>query len=391
MNRRILYTTADASPQSGAFRSLIAMSRGIKGHGFDPILVLHKEAEDTPLLTEQERRNAHFLQLPRLKRNQPLAYYLRCISTAIQGVDRIARFIHEDGISIVHVNEITDIYGGLAAKVAGVPCVWHIRCYLGEPWLAWLLPRVVQILATRIIAVSNSVAEHMFDKQRISRQKVRIIHDPGPDSREFHPGVDGQPFRQELAIEEDAFLVGMVGKLGERKGHEVLIRAACRVLVRFPNAFFLIVGGTLPGKHHSAYAQRLARLTSDLGLSDRVIFTGFRSDIPQIMAACDVVVHCSTYPDPFPGVVLQGMAMEKPVITASLGGASEQVGEAGVSVRPSDPDALAEAIIALSGDHKKRESLGRMAAERAATFSDASFYEALLSLYEEVTSGKGGR
>lgn len=363
------------------------MWRGIKERGFDPILVLHKEAEDTRLLTEEEHRNASFLHLPRLKRYQPFTYYLRCISETIRSVDRIVRIIREDGISVVHVNEISDIYGGLAAKVAGAPCVWHIRAHLEQPWLAWLLPRIVQMLATRIIVVSNSVAEHMFLQQGIPPRKVRTIHDPGADPQQFHPGVNGHTVRNEMGIPDDVFLVGMVGKLVGPKGHDVLIRAAPKVLAKFPNTLFVIVGGKLSGRHHSDYAEHLVQLTSTLGLRDRVVFTGFRRDVPSVMAACDVLVHCSTYPDPFPGVVLQGMAVGKPVIATNLGGAREQVGEAGILVPASDSDLLAEAIIGLLGDRERRERLGQLAAQRAAHYSDTSFCEALVSLYREVTSG----
>lgn len=387
VNPKILYTTADASAQSGAFRSLIALSRGVRERGFHPVLVLHNDAQATPLLTERERRNAYFLPLPRLKRHQPFGYYVQCLSRSFQSAYRIARIVHEDEISIVHVNEITDTYGGLAAKVAGVPCVWHIRAHLEEPWLAWLLPRTVQILASRIITVSSSVAEHMFARQGISLRKVSIIHNPGPDAEQFHPGVDGRPFRDEIDVADDASVVGMVGKLGARKGHDVLIRAAAQVLGSMPNTFFVIVGGKLRGRQHGAYAEQLVRLVGDLGLQDKVIFTGFRPDVPAIMAACDLLVHCSTYPDPLPGVVLQAMAMGKPVIATNLGGASEQVGQAGVLVPPSDPEVLGEAIMALLAHKEKRETLGRMAAERAATVSDASFYDAVMSIYWEVTSG----
>jgi glycosyltransferase involved in cell wall biosynthesis len=324
-----------------------------------------------------------------LKRHQSLAYYLQSFSKTIQSVHRLTHIIRKEQVAIVHVNEILDIYGGLAAKLIGVPCVWHIRAHFEQPWIAWLLPRIVQVLATRIIAVSSSVAEHMFTQQRIPLQKVRTIHNPAPDPRQFHPEIDGQTFREEIGIADNTFLVGLIGKLVEPKGHEVLIRAAPMILDRVPNTLFVIVGGQLPGKHHSEYAERLASLVEDLSLQEKVIFTGFRAHIPQIMAACDVIVHCSTYPDPFPGVVLQGMAVGKPVIATNIGGAKEQIGQAGILLPPRNPDALAEAVITLLRDAEKRRTLGQMATRRVADFSQVVFYNAISSLYHDVAPLRG--
>jgi glycosyltransferase involved in cell wall biosynthesis len=387
MNARILYTTADASPQSGAFRSFIAMSRGIRERGFEPIMVLHQDAEATPLLTREERRNAHFLPLPRLSRHQPPIHY---VSRTIQSVRQTAHIAHENEVSLIHTNEILDVYGGLAAKMARLPCVWHVRAHLEQPLLAWLLPRIVHEFAARIITASTSVTEYMFTKQGISTQKIETIHNPAPDPRRFHPGVDGQVFRQELGITDDTPIVGMIGKLTARKGHAVLIRAAPLILERFPNTLFVIVGGKVTGKHHGVYVEHLERLVEDLALQEKVVFTGFRTDIPQIVAACDVIAHCSTYPDPFPGVVLQGMAMGKPVIATDLGGAREQVGEAGVLVPPADPGVLAEAILDLLGNAEKRRSLGRLAAEWVSRFSTESFYGSLTLAYRDVITADRG-
>lgn len=366
------------------------MSRGIKQQGFDPILILHEDAETTLLLTEEELRSAHFLPLPRLKRHQSSGYYFQYILQTIQSVHRIAHIIRREKISIVHVNEILDVYGGLAARLAGVPCVWHIRAHFEQPWVTWLLPRVVQVLATRVIVVSNSVAEHLFTEQRIPLHKVKTIHNPAPDLRQFHPKVDGRAFRAEMGVGENAFLVGLIGKLVEPKGHEVLIRAAPMILDRFPNTRFAIVGGQLSGKHHSEYVERLARLVEDLSLQEKVIFTGFRACIPQIMAACDVIVHCSTFPDPFPGVVLQGMAVGKPVIASNIGGVKEQVedGVSGLLVDPHDPRALANGVNSLLTDPQERKALGRAGVERVRSHFTAEVYTRKLArLYHSILEG----
>src|SRR5207302_1276722 len=100
------------------------------------------------------------------------------------------------------------------------------------------------------------------------------------------------------------------------KGHDVLLRATPKILSSFPTTRFLFVGGELDGPRHARYAERLRALPRALGVECAVTFAGYRSDIAEIMAAADVVVHCSTYPDPFPGVVLQAMAVGTPVVAS---------------------------------------------------------------------------
>ncbi|MGH3059202.1 MAG: glycosyltransferase family 4 protein, partial [Gaiellaceae bacterium] len=176
-------------------------------------------------------------------------------------------------------------------------------------------------------------------------------------------------------------------KLGRRKGHEVLIRAAPQVIASFPTARFLLVGGTLEGAHHRSYAEELRQLPAKLGVERSVTFLGYRRDVAAIMAAADVVTHCSTYPDPFPGVVLQGMAMAKPVVASDLGGPREQIEDhvSGVLVRPDDPSALADAICALLEAPEWRASLGREAAFRVRSlFSTDSFYRQLSEIYRRL-------
>jgi glycosyltransferase involved in cell wall biosynthesis len=386
MKPKILYTTSDASPQSGAFRSLLTMSRGIAGRGYEPVLALHREGRTSPLLTTGERERAFFLDLPRAKRGRPIGYYSRYIVQNIRSIYETARLLRQARVDIVHINEILDLYAGIASRIAGVPCVWHVRADLAMvPRLRWVLSRMVLTLADRVIAVSQSVHDRAFQGE--VGQKAVVLHNPGPDPARFHPGVDGSGVRREFGLDDEAFLVTLVAKIVEPKGHDTLIRAAPLVLEAFPNTRFLVVGGELSGGHHRTYADALKSLAQELGVQDSILFTGFRSDIPQIMAASDIITHCSTYPDPFPGVVLQGMAVGKPVVASKLGGPIEQIenGASGILVDPGDSEALAQAVRSLLADAETRHALGSAAVARVESeFQASMFFNRLLSIYEEV-------
>ena len=119
----------------------------------------------------------------------------------------------------------------------------------------------------------------------------------------------------------------------------------------------------------------------------KVIFTGYRNDIPQVMAASDVVPFCSIGPDPFPGVVLQGMAVGKPVIASNIGGPKEQIedGISGLLIEPRNPYALAEAICYLLKNKDERKRLGEAAAERVnSVFNSDIFLMKLANLYQRL-------
>lgn len=392
---KILYTTTDTSPQSGAFNSLLYMSREIEKRGYESCLVLPQENGDHQFSGAKAVTADYRLPLPKPKRGKPLSYYVNYVYQNGRSVMQLARILRKERVAIVHANEIFDLYAGVAARLAGVPCVWHIRSDLSDlapspmPMLQSFLPRTVVTLSSAVIAVSNSVDQHMFRQQRIHTDKVSVIYNPGPNLSVFHPEVDGSGVREEFSIGVDEHLVVLVAKLGQRKGHEVAVRAVPQVLASFPNTYFMLVGGELEGVHHAAYVARLRELPHELGVAEKVIFAGYRSDVPQIMAAADIVLHCSTYPDPFPGVVLQGMAVGKPVIAPDLGGPKEQLEDqvSGVLVEPGDPAALAEAICGLLSDAEKRASLGKAAASRVRSmFTSDLFFQRLSSVYERVLS-----
>lgn len=392
MNRakrpKILYTTAEASPQSGAYRSLLYMNRGIEKWGYESALVLPEGNGPHDLLTAEEHRRVYTLPLPRPKLRQPMGYYFNYFRHNARSTGKFVGIIRQEQASVVHINEILDLYAAVAARMAGVPCVCHVRAHFPSG-VGLLFHRMAVLLSNAIVTVSGSVYERMFREKGIDTRKVSTIHNPGPDFAEFHPGVHGASVRREFSLDGGTFLVVLVAKLHEGKGHEILVRAVPQVLASFPNTHFMIVGGELAGPHHREYATKLKALPRELGVQEKVIFTGYRADIPQIMATSDIVTHCSIYPDPFPGVVLQGMAVGKPVIASDIGGPKEQIENhiSGLLVEPGNPTALAGAICSLLGDEEERARLGEAAARRVrSTFTPELFFRKLSDLYDGLIS-----
>src|SRR3989442_1139752 len=191
-------------------------------------------------------------------------------------------------------------------------------------------------------------------------------------------GVDAVAVRMRGAGEP---LVGLVANIRGSKGHNVFLEAAREILTTAPRARFLIVGD---GVGYEEVRRRL----SALGLAERVTMTGFRRDIPEVMAALDVLVLPSIRSEATSQVIPQALAVRTPVVATTVGGSPELVrdGETGRLVPPEDPQALAGAVLEILGDPARARAMGRagQAAVAAGLTLDASMtrttavYRALL-------------
>ena len=215
-----------------------------------------------------------------------------------------------------------------------------------------------------------------------------MIYDGFPAS-EFAevPASREAAFRNRFAL-GNAQLVGLVGriKMG-RKGQDVFVRAAHLLRDRFPDARFLIMGSPFPGNEkHLDLVQQLVR---ELDLSDRVVYTGDVEDIKGAMSALDVSTLASATPEPFGGVVVESMALGKPVVGTKLGGTAEQIvdEETGFLVEPNDPDAMARATGALLADPAMRSRMGENGRRRfMERFEFEKFYEKIMAVFEGLRS-----
>ena len=156
----------------------------------------------------------------------------------------------------------------------------------------------------------------------------------------------------------------MVGRISPWKGQDIFIRAAALVRQTRPDVRFEIVGSVLFGEE--AYESQIHQLVETLGLQDTVLFLGFRNDIPELIAAADILVHASTTPEPFGQVVVQAMAAGKPVVATRGGGVLETVVEhqTGLLVPMGDAPAMAAAILTILANPVQAAAMGRSGRRR---------------------------
>lgn len=169
----------------------------------------------------------------------------------------------------------------------------------------------------------------------------------------------------------DAVVLGHVGRLEAWKGADVFLRAAAEV--RDPMARFAVVGGALFGRDQ-AYARSLPALAAELGLGDRVWFSGHRDDALELMSGMDAVVHCSTRADPFPTVVLEGMALGRVIVATRTRGPEEAITHdtTGLLVSPGDAGELAAVLGDILRRPDQRRRLGTAARRHAVERFDAA-------------------
>lgn len=257
---------------------------------------------------------------------------------------------------------------GVAALLAGVPSVWY---QVGLPGRGWLDLVATAIPARGILVLSRAGGEAQR-KLRPSRPQKLVY--PGTSLAAFKQDALPTPAeaRAQLGLPADGPLIGIVGRLQGWKGIHVLIEAMPAILARYPDVHAVIVGG----KHdlEPEYEAKLARRISALGLTARVTLAGFQQNIPLWMQAMDVVVHASDN-EPFGIVVIEAMALGKPVVAGARGGPAEVITEGvnGLLSPFGDAAALATAVLRYLDDPTFAAACGARARTRAADFSDERY------------------
>jgi glycosyltransferase involved in cell wall biosynthesis len=203
----------------------------------------------------------------------------------------------------------------------------------------------------RLIAVSHSIQHKLVDEQRTTAP-VSLIYN-GVDLDRYDNQEACCTLPEEYGMEPGSQIVGVVARLEPEKGHPTLLEAWPAVLSAVPSAYLLIVG---EGSRRDA----LEAQARELRIAHRVVFTGRRDDVPAVTAALDVAVLPS-YREAQGMVILEAMALSRPVVASNVGGIPEMIedGVTGLLVPPHDPDALAAAIIRLLTNHPLADTLGR--------------------------------
>lgn len=288
------------------------------------------------------------------------------------GLGRLAR---SREVALVHTNTSVTLGGAAAARLAGVPHVWHVREIYSDFDRWFPAYRRLLLTADALPCVSRSTAE-----QFAGDATALVLHDaPAIEPKRENRAAA----RLQLGLPADAFVVAVLGRISPWKGQDVLVRA----LAQLPeDAVALICGAPWPGDER--VQRELVELAGALGVGPRVHHSGVIEGPHVAYGAADVVVVPSTKPDPFPNSALEAAAAGCCVVGANHGGIPEIIedGVTGVLVAPNNAHALATALDVLMQDPQRREQLGRDAAtDIAARFSRERMLGEVQALYDRLT------
>src|SRR5205085_4684252 len=303
---------------------------------------------------------------------------------------RLRRLLRAWGPDVLHTNGFKMHLLGVRARPARVPVVWHIHDYVSARPLAARLLRRSSARCACAIANSRSVAA---DIEAVCGRRLRVqtVYN-GVDVERFTPtgpALDLDALAGLPPAAPETVRVGLLATLARWKGHQTFLRALALLPRDLPVRAY-VMGDALYQTNGSQHTlAELISLAAQLGLAERVGFTGFLDGTADAMRALDIVVHASTEPEPFGLVIAEGMACGRAVVVSEAGGAVE-VFDAGVSAlghTPGDAAQLAERITLLATDRDLRARLGaraRATAERR--FNRTRLAAELIPIYHAVTA-----
>ena len=320
-------------------------------------------------------------------------HYYKFLAGLKQRVDNLVKIINENDINVVHTSTLPVIDGAIAAKISGRPHIWHLHgrfngsasSSFGTYFPIDVIYRIVDQLSWQIVAVSQIVKD--FLSSYITPSKIKLIYN-GIDIDKFN----GKRSLSKSLIEEfptlkNKVLVGLVGRIARVKGIEDYVEAAIEVLKLRDDVGFLIVGP----EEDKTLGQKVRKRVDSLHLADKIIFTGYRKDIPGLLQEIDLVV-CSSLKEGFPYSCLEAMAASKALVATKCGGPNELVvdGEMGYLVDVGKADKLARAILKAVENPEAMKLMGEKGRQRIEEFFEAQIYaQHFENLYNNAVKESG--
>ncbi len=290
----------------------------------------------------------------------------------LQSVLALHRLARISGARLLHANGSRVMaYAGLVGRWAGLPAIWHVRIADRDRFLDRLLVR----LASAIIVNSQAVARRLA---WVPPAKIRCIHN-GVDLTRFTPREPPAGLRVTFGLPQGTPVVASVGRFVAFKGYGHLLEAARLVQQAAPATHWLLVGDGELREELVSHCRRL-------GLESQIRFTGWREDVPDILALANVFVLPSLG-EHFGRVLIEAMAMGKAIVATDSGGVPEIVvhEKTGLLVPPAQPAALAASVLALLKDPARAAEMGAAGRRRVeAEFSLTRHIEAVEMLYREL-------
>jgi len=313
----------------------------------------------------------------------PFCFIVDFFTSALPYALRVKRLIQTLDIDLVHLNNTPLINDAaiMASFLSRVPCIAHVRA----PEYNGRVSRFLSGLPAHFMPVSQFVANGLHDLG-VPNNKITVVHE-GIDVERFKQDALRADFNSVSSEDRANLKICMVGCLVPWKGHEIFIKAVSEVQKRRKVKAF-IIGASPDG--NMEFENNLRRITADYGLGNSVVFLGHRNDVASLINECDILVHASTEPEPFGRVIIEGMAIGKPVIATDIGGPREIIKHchSGLLVPPGNIEEMAAAIQSLADVPALRDEIAENGKSLAVNqYSIERHVRHVLTVYNSVFNG----
>ena len=375
--RRPIIWMIDSLGPGGAEQLMPSILKNLKRAGFNIRICALQIRAGNPIASELERLGLPVDLVPILNLRQPFNLF------------HILRYLRLHRPQLLHTQlEFADILGTVAAKILGIPSVSTVhtldafpekRSAWGRMKLRWFL---LGKYCNCVIAVSEKTRLHYLQSGRLHQDKVITLYN-GVDISRFKNTDASQiaKTKQALRLPLDSKVIITVAVLREPKGIQFMIEALPAILEQFPDVHYLIVGD-------GEYGAALSDLATVLDIKKHITFAGHRTDIPDLLACCDIFV-LPTLKDALPTVLIEALAAERPIVASDVGGVPEIIenGVNGLLVAPGDPSQLADACLQLLKDNELMSQIVLAGSKTVRQrFNIDSQIEQLSRMYQELTS-----
>lgn len=379
--KRILYVQGPTG--GGSTISLYELVKGLDRVRYEPVILFMHNNQYTDNF---DRLGIRTLTLDGTEYSKKLDSYVkklfRLFIYDIPLALSIARLIKKERIDLVHHNTAFDRVIMMAAGIAGTSHVCHFRNFQRR---VPLLSRLLKPLVDATLYTTQAIADH-YIKQGSGVARHAVVYEP-IDIERFSNPRDAVSIRREFSVSNDAYLISNIGRITSWKGQHYFLQALAGVITHFPKIKVLVVGTPADSDKDKQYLEFLHNIVEASSLQNHVVFTGNRNDIPEIMAASDIVVHSACLPEPFGLVIAEAMAAGTPVIATRGGGTPEIIedGVTGLLVAMNSADSIQQAIQNLLASPELRKHMSVKARELVGQrFSIAQHVAKVQNIYEAI-------
>ena len=364
----------------GGEKSMLTLMQGLRDNGRHQIFLLAQPGELINNAREQGFPVFEYSFSGIRRTLNPVTWFRGLIKLGT-GISNIQGIISGNNIDIVHANSLkAAIMGGMAARRAGAPLVFHTRDFLPAGIWRGALVGWAYRLSDRIIVNSKSVAQ-VYGKD--PGGKVSVVYnyvEPPKIQADKAPGN----VRAENGCPANAPLIGYSGRLHPAKGLETLFMGFSHILNVLPDARLWIVGGVMPGEEQ--YLENLKTIAKKMGIAGSAKFFGWRNDALEIMSCFDVLV-VSSQKEPFGRVTVEAMMLGIPVVATASGGTLEIIenNKTGLLFEPGDSRQLADKCLEITTDPEKANRMTRLAkSEVELKFSAENYIGGVQRVYDSL-------